>query len=178
MFEETLQPFVEISCDTGVGYVLANQATIARVRDELGRARGLLDEASERFARADDERGQAACSCGGILALAEGSYERARECLQQALQLRRRMNDRRGVGMALLAVGLVWILSGENDRAEHPISEARQLFRRAGDRWGLVSSLWRTADLAMARGRLEDAEAALRRHEQWSARRSVRDGSR
>ena len=53
VFEETLQPFVEISCDTAVGYVLANQATIARVRGELSRARGLLDEAGGRFARAD-----------------------------------------------------------------------------------------------------------------------------
>src|SRR5207302_6426156 len=35
------------------------------------------------------------------------------------------------------------------------------IFRRAGDRWGLASSLWRTADLAFARGRVEEAEAAL-----------------
>ena len=39
VFEETLQPFVEISCDTAVGYVLANQATIARVRERARRAR-------------------------------------------------------------------------------------------------------------------------------------------
>ena len=30
-----------------------------------------------------------------------------------------------------------------------------------GDRWGLVSALWRTADLAVARGDLDDAQAAL-----------------
>jgi predicted ATPase len=162
VFEETLQPFVEISCDTAIGYVLANQATIARVRDQLGRARVLLDEASERFVQADDERGQADVLVRrAFLELAEGSHDHARECLEQALQLRRRMRDRRGVGMALLAVGLVWTVGGDYRRAEHPISEARELFRRAGDRWGLVSSLWRTADLAMARGRLEDAEAAL-----------------
>ena len=35
------------------------------------------------------------------------------------------------------------------------------MFRRAGDRWGLASSLWRTADLAFARGNVDDAEAAL-----------------
>jgi tetratricopeptide (TPR) repeat protein len=71
------------------------------------------------------------------------------------------MRDRRGVGMALLAVGLVETVSGEYARAEQPLAEARQLFRRAGDRWGLVSSLWRTADLAIVRERLDDAEAAL-----------------
>jgi predicted ATPase len=162
VFEETLQPFVEISCDTAIGYVLANQATIARVRDQLGRARGLLDEAGERFAQADDERGQADVLIRrAFLELGEGSHDRARECAERALQLRRRMRDRRGVGMALLAVGRIWTVSGDYVRAERPISEARQLFRRAGDRWGLVSSLWRTADVAVARGRLEDAETAL-----------------
>jgi predicted ATPase len=162
VFEETLQPFVEISCDTAIGYVLANQATIARVRDQLGRARELLDEAGERFARAADERGQADVLVRrAFLELAEGSPGAAGECLERALQLRRGMRDRRGVGMALLAVGLVETVSGEYRRAEQPLAEARQLFRRAGDRWGLVSSLWRTADLAIAQGRLDDAEASL-----------------
>ena len=162
VFEETLQPFVEISCDTAIGYVLANQATIARVRDELGRARELLDEAGERFARAEDERGQADVLIRrAYLELAEGSPDPARECLEHSLRLRRGMRDRRGVGMALLAVGHVETVSGDYRRAEHPLSEARELFRRAGDRWGLVSSLWRTADLAIAQGRLDDADAAL-----------------
>jgi predicted ATPase len=162
VFEETLQPFVEISCDTAIGYVLANQATIARVRDELGRARELLDEAGERFAAADDERGQADVLIRrAYLELAEGSPTPARECLEHALRLRRGMRDRRGVGMALLAVGLVEIVSGDYLAAEQPLSEARQLFRRAGDRWGLASSLWRTADLAIAQQQLDDAEAAL-----------------
>ena len=162
VFEETLQPFVEISCDTAVGYVLANQATIARVREELGRARDLLDEAGERFTRARDERGQADVLVRrAYLELAEGSPDTARECLERALGLRRGMRDRRGVGMALLAVGLVETVGGDYGRAEQPLSEARQLFRRAGDRWGLVSALWRTADLAVLRGRLDDAEVAL-----------------
>src|SRR5262249_14562541 len=49
VFEDTLQPFVEISCDAAVGYVLANQAGIARVRGEPGRARALLEESAARF---------------------------------------------------------------------------------------------------------------------------------
>jgi predicted ATPase/tetratricopeptide (TPR) repeat protein len=162
VFEETLQPFIEISCDTAVGYVLANQATIARVRGEHERARALLDEAGERFAEADDERGEADVLIRrAYLQLAEGSPDAARECLQRALGLRRAMRDRRGVGMALLALGLVETVDGDYRGAEQPLAEARELFRRAGDRWGLVSSLWRMADLAIARGRLEEADAAL-----------------
>jgi predicted ATPase/predicted negative regulator of RcsB-dependent stress response len=162
VFEETLQPFVEISCDTAIGYVLANQATIARVRDEFARARALLEEAGERFARAADERGQADLLVRrAYLELAEGSPQPARECLERALRLRRGMRDRRGVGMALLALAHVETASGEYGAAEQPLAEARQLFRRAGDRWGLVSSLWRTADLEIAQGRFDEAEEAL-----------------
>jgi predicted ATPase len=39
VFEETLQPLIDSSCDAAVGYVLANQATIARLRGEPERAR-------------------------------------------------------------------------------------------------------------------------------------------
>jgi len=162
VFEETLQPFVEISCDTAIAYVLANQATIARVREEWGRARELLEEAGERFARTEDSRGEADVLIRrAYLELAEGAPDRARACLEQALRLRRAMRDRRGVGMALLAVGVVETVSGDYPRAEQPLAEARELFRRAGDRWGLVSSLWRTADLAIVCDHLDEAEAAL-----------------
>ncbi|HEY4428100.1 MAG TPA: hypothetical protein VGN08_07845 [Solirubrobacteraceae bacterium] len=162
VFEETLQPFVEISCDTAIGYVQANQATIARVRGQLGRARELLDEAGGRFIREGDERGEADVLVRlAYLELAEGSLDRARERVEQALRLRRGFGDRRGVGMALLALGLVETVGGDYPAAERPLSEAQALFRRAGDRWGLVSSLWRTADLAIALGRLDDAEESL-----------------
>jgi predicted ATPase len=162
VFEETLKPFIEISCDTAIGYVLANQATIARVRDECGRARVLLDEAGERFAAAGDERGQGDVLVRrAYLELAECRTDPARDCLDLALALRRATRDRRGVGMALLALALVETVSGEYAAAAPPLAEARRLFRRAGDRWGLVSSLWRTADLAIAEQRLDDAELAL-----------------
>jgi ATP/maltotriose-dependent transcriptional regulator MalT len=63
--------------------------------------------------------------------------------------------------MTLAARGLLETIGGDYEQADQPLREARDLFRRAGDRWGLVSSLWRTADLAIARGRLDDAEASL-----------------
>ncbi|MGO9488691.1 MAG: ATP-binding protein [Solirubrobacteraceae bacterium] len=162
VFEETLQPFVEISCDTAVGYLLANHATIARVRGERARAQSLLDEADARFGRTDDRRGQADVLVRrAYLELDEGAIAKARGHLELALQLRRGLRDRRGVGMALLALGLLETMSGDHGRAEQLLSEARELFRRAGDRWGLVSALWRTADLALVRTRLDDADAAL-----------------
>jgi tetratricopeptide (TPR) repeat protein len=62
----------------------------------------------------------------------------------------------------LAGLGLIETTSGDYSEAERHLAEARDIFRRAGDRWGLASTLWRTADLAFARGNLDDAESALR----------------
>jgi len=61
----------------------------------------------------------------------------------------------------LSGLGLIDTMAGDYLSAEQHLAEARDIFRRAGDRWGLASTLWRTADLAFARGSLDDAEAAL-----------------
>jgi tetratricopeptide (TPR) repeat protein len=95
------------------------------------------------------------------LELEQGAVDSARERLQEALALRRGLDDRRGVGLALAGLGRVETAAGDHDAAERHLAEARDLFRRAGDRWGLASTLWRTADLAFARDRVDDAEAAL-----------------
>jgi tetratricopeptide (TPR) repeat protein len=142
--------------------VVANQAAIARVRGDLERARSLLDESAGRFARAGDERGQADVLVRrAYLELAGGSLSGARACLEPALSWRQRLNDRRGVGLVLTGLGLVDTMAGDHDRAELELAQACDLFRRAGDRWGLATSLWRSADLAFARDRVDDAEAAL-----------------
>ena len=162
VFEDTLQPFVEISCDAAVSYVLANQAGIARARGDLARARALLDESAARFEESGDEPGKAAVLVRrAYLELAEGALPAARAALEEALELRRGQSDRRGLGLALAGLGLIDTTAGDYDGAERHLAEARDIFRRAGDRWGLASTLWRTADLAFARGALDDAEAAL-----------------
>ena len=162
VFEDTLQPFVEISCDTAVSYVLANQAGLARERGDLPRALQLLDESASRFEAASDEPGQAAVLVRrGYFELAECALPEARAHLESALELRRRLNDRRGTGLVLAGLGLIDTTAGDFSSAEQQLGEAHDIFLRAGDRWGLASTLWRIADLAFARGRLDDAEAAL-----------------
>jgi predicted ATPase len=162
VFEETLEPFFEVSMEAAVSYALVNQAGIARIRGDLERAAALLRESEERFELAGDERGLADVHARrAYLELAEGSIAAARSSLELALRLRRRLNDLRGVGLALSGLCLVDIAAGELERAETHVTEAGDIFRRAGDRWGLASALWRTADLGLVRGRLEEAEAAL-----------------
>jgi predicted ATPase len=160
-FEETLQPFAEISSDAAVGYVLANQAGLVRARGDLARARELLDESAACLV--GDEAGTAAVLVRrAYLELADGSRPAARRALLHALALRFSQGDRRGVGLVLAGLGLIDTAAGDHRSADRHLTEARDIFRRAGDRWGLASTLWRTADLAVARGRHEEAEAVLR----------------
>lgn len=162
IFEDTLQPFFEISCDAALGYVLANQAGLVSARGDLARAHALLEESGSRFETLGDDRGRAAVLVRrAYLLFAGGDLTAARRQLVQALELRRDQSDRRGVGLILAGLGLVDTTAGDYSSAERHLAEARELFRRAGDRWGLASTLWRVADLAFARERLDEAEAAL-----------------
>ena len=162
VFEDTLQPFVEVPCKTAVGYVLANQAQIARERGHPDRSRKLLDESIALFRREGDRRGESdALIRKAHLELATGDLDTARTSFDHALDLRQRLRDRRGIGMALSGLGLVDAASGDYERAEQLLAEARDLFRRAGDRWGLTGVLWNSADLAVTRGDLDAAVEAL-----------------
>jgi predicted ATPase len=162
VFQDSLQPLVEITCGAAAGYALANRASIARVRGDLVGARALLDESAARFTAVGDENGIAAVLVRrAYVEFAEGALSAARAALDAALDMRRAHGDRRGVGLVLAGLGLIDTRAGDYRSAERHLSEAREIFRRAGDRWGLASTLWRTADLAFARGSLDDAEVAL-----------------
>ena len=162
VFGDTLQPFVEISCDAAISYILAYQAGIASARGDPARAHRLLDESEARFDEACDDLGKAAVLVRrAYLEVTEGALPAARRALEEALELRRAQSDRRGLVLALAGLGFIDTTAGDYRSAERRLAEARDLFRRAGDRWGLASSLWRMADLAFARGNLDDAEAAL-----------------
>src|SRR5580765_2737059 len=162
LFEDTLQPFVEVSCATAISYALANRAGVARGLGDLSRAHALLDESRARFEAAEDDTGLATVLVrGAYISFVEGDLEAARRQLQGALEIRTRLRDRRGRGLALSGLCLIETTAGDHDAAERYLAEARDIFRRSGDRWGIASTLWRTADLAIARGELDDAEAAL-----------------
>jgi predicted ATPase len=162
VFEDTLQPFHEVSCAVAAAYALVNLAGIAHARHEFARAHALLDESALEFAANHDEDGLATVHVRrAYVLLGEGETERAREQLEAALELRGRLHDRRGRGLVLSGLGLVETAAGDYDAADRFVSEALDLFRRAGDRWGLASTLWRGADLALARSDVDGAESAL-----------------
>ena len=155
VFEDTLQPFVEISCDAAVSYVLANQAGIARARGDLARARALLDESAARFEAAGDERGPG----GGARPARLPRARRGGRCRQRTALSSRRSScapgraTGAGAGSCSSGLGLIDTTPATTRAPSAIWPRLASIFRRAGDRWGLASALWRTADLAFARGR-------------------------
>jgi predicted ATPase len=161
-FEETLQPFSDISCAMAAGYVLINWANVVRSVGDDRRARTLLADGLSHFERIGSDQGCADATARlANLELSDGRLDLAAELFDRARVLREELGDRRGVALALVGLGQVATRAGEHDRAAGLLQEAVDTFRRAGDRWGVISTLWRIADLERARGRTDVAEQRL-----------------
>jgi tetratricopeptide (TPR) repeat protein len=162
VFEDTLQPFSEVTCAVAAGYVLLNWANVARTADDPARARDMLTEALRRFEDAGSERGPADVWARlAYIDLSEGGVEEATQLFERVRALRARLGDRRGAALALVGLGYAAVAAGDYSRADALLREAVDTFRRAGDRWGLVSALWRSAELEQARDQLDRAETLL-----------------
>jgi len=161
-FEDTLQPFAEISCRVAAGYVLINWANLVRSAGDDRRARELLEEGLLHFEESGSDQGRAdAWARLANLELSNGNIDEAADLFECARRVREQLGDRRGGALALVGLGQVSTRRREYERAGEQLREALDTFRRAGDRWGLISTLWRAADLELARGRPEAAEGRL-----------------
>ena len=163
VFEETLQPFVEISCDDR-DRLRARQSGHDRPCSRRARTGARAARRGGRALRAGRRRARAGrrARAPGLPRARRGSPQRGARVprARAAAASRHARPARRRDGV--VGGSASWRPSAATtSRAEQPLSEARELFRRAGDRWGLVSALWRTADLAIARERLDEADAAL-----------------
>jgi predicted ATPase len=178
-FEETLQPFSDITCRAAAGYVLINWANVVRSAGDDRQARALLEDGLAHFERIGSDQGQADTWARlANLELVGGRLDEAADLFARARRLREQLGDRRGGALALVGLGQVATRRSQHDRAADLLQEAADTFRRAGDRWGLVSTLWRIADLERARGRpaaagerLEEAFAIVSetRRVRWKA---------
>jgi predicted ATPase len=161
-FEDTLQPFADISCRVAAGYVLLNWANVARSVGNEPEARELLERGLARFERIGSDQGRAdAWARLANVELSAGNLDEAAELFDRARHLREQLGDRRGGALALVGLGQVAMRRGDHARAADLLQEALDTFRRAGDRWGLASTLWRSADLELARDRPAAAEERL-----------------
>jgi predicted ATPase/tetratricopeptide (TPR) repeat protein len=162
VFEDTLQPFAEISCRVAAGYVLINWANLVRSAGDDRRARELLEQGLSHFTDSGSDQGRAdSWARLAHVELSEGNLDEAADLFERARRVREQLGDRRGGALALVGLGQVATRRGEHERAADLLQEALDTFRRAGDRWGLISTLWRIADLELARDRPAVAEERL-----------------
>ena len=106
VFEDTLQPLVEISCDAAIGYALANQAG-SLASEAISTVHGRCSTRAPRAStHAGDDAGLATVLVRRAhLALAEDELSEARAHLEAALELRDGLSDRRGRGLVLSGLG-------------------------------------------------------------------------
>ncbi len=75
----------------------------------------------------------------GILAFERFDDSLARQLFEESATLCREVDDQRGLGLALLWLGLVVGLHGESGRAI--VDESVEILRKAGDKWALAYAL-------------------------------------
>jgi predicted ATPase len=93
----------------------------------------------------------------GSLASSMGDYELAKSLTSQALPIFMEQKDRRGIGLALLNLGILGYLEEEFERGARLLGKSQALFREIGDEQSLVEALIRLADLRMRQGKLNEA---------------------
>lgn len=153
-------------------------------RSEFSAGRAWLRWALDRTS---DDRVRAPLLYGaGILARYHGDYAQARELLDDAVAIRRRLGDEGPLAYALLYYGVACAELGTRDRREPALAEALALFERTGDRWGRAQALLYTgaymaldlarppADVDRAAELLREALATYRSlDDEWSAGAAV-----
>jgi predicted ATPase/class 3 adenylate cyclase len=93
------------------------------------------------------------------LALEQGSRVQARKLLEQALELLRELDDKRGLARALISMGNVHLYGAEYDLARACYEEGLAAAREVGDTPYMATALGNLGELARLRGDLEAARA-------------------
>ena len=168
LLEETVQVFRQVDAASGIGYVLAARADVARARRRRRRSHALLGESLEQFRSVGDASGTAfVLNRLGNLAPALGEHDEGRERLEEALTIRRQLGDRRGVRMTLGNLGMLAARSGDGEAALRLIGDALAQFERDDDAPGQMGMRLNLGHLAADAG---DTRRAVRLLEDSRAR--------
>jgi len=98
-----------------------------------------------------------ALNAAANLAQDQGDYVEARARCEEALAIRRALEDRQGVAGCLNGLGLIATDQGEYARARSLHEEALAIRREEGDRWGVAGSLNNLGNVAQLQGDFETA---------------------
>ena len=93
----------------------------------------------------------------GTIAYYQSDYESGRPWLEQALAVRRRISDKRGIAATLNNLGNLAHDQSDLIRARSLYEESRDMRRELGDKAGLAAALSNLGNIALYRGDYDDA---------------------
>jgi predicted ATPase/class 3 adenylate cyclase len=141
---------------------------LAAALQRFWRARGYVAEGRERLARllARPDRSRsaaraAALHVAGLFASQHGDYVEARTLIAESLDISRELGDSRGIGWALIDLGIVTRYEGDHDAARSRLEESLGPVREAGDTAGLAAALGNLGLVARDQGDADVAERYL-----------------
>lgn len=100
-----------------------------------------------------------ALNAAGSMAHVQDDNDSARALLEECLAIRRALEDRRGVSVALKNLGDVLNMLGETAAARALLEESLAITREIGYRWGVGRVLMSLAPLVLAQGEVGPARA-------------------
>jgi predicted ATPase/tetratricopeptide (TPR) repeat protein/transcriptional regulator with XRE-family HTH domain len=143
-------------------WVLNRMGVAAHLAGELGRARGILEEALALARQVKSERNLSwALGDLGELLASLGEYADARTLLEEGLAISRAIDDRQGLPWRLLQLGNLLRVQNEHGRARELLDEALARFRNPACDHGVVLALATLANLERSEGRYEQAHCLL-----------------
>jgi non-specific serine/threonine protein kinase len=170
LLERSLALSREADAQGEVALTLGLQAGLAVISGDSERSASLAAE-SRRAAAASGElwRQLPALECLAYLASSAGDRNRAFQLAEEALELNRRMGDKRSIGVWLRNLALFRVFAGDYAEAEAPCAEAIRIFHELADPLGAAGCL---ANLAGAQAGLGRAPRAVRL---WGAMEGLHD---
>jgi len=160
-YERCVERFQRLGLTEGVARAQFNLASLYESRGESDRARAMFEQSLNGFELAKDDYRVAWCLYGlASVALQQDDREAARVWLDESMELRRDLDDRRGIAECLL---LEAQLSADSDPA-HTLTilpEAIGYAEQSADRFGLAVGARLAASALAGMDRYADAAAIL-----------------
>src|SRR5688500_7838048 len=157
---------MELSRETGntlaQALALHNLGNIARLQDELKKARERLEQAVLLFEQKDDKEGMAAALLSlCALAIDDDHFEYAEKCAKQSLEISEKIDNRGHIPLAKTYLAFVLHKGGQRDEPGALISESIAMLREDGRQGWLPWALHWKGRMALHEGDPEKARDDL-----------------
>lgn len=162
-FQEALALSRVLGNDVGAGMLLNNLGNLAQVQGDYAAAREYYREGSALFATHEHTHGAATLLANaGRLALRQGQPAQACEMLEESLKQKRRIGDRRGMGVSLVALGEARLALGDFPGTREALTEGLQLALESGDRTLTLGALTLAGAYLLQNGNVSWGTALLK----------------